>query len=663
MNLEHIVQKVETQPFFKLSKDFLDNYSGKQPKWKDNLGYVVYKRTYARPINGKTEEYWQTVKRVVEGTFTIQQRHCNQNKIPWNPWQAQKTAQRMYELMWDFKFTPPGRGLWMMGTDYMYERGGAPLNNCAFVSTENIDVDFAEPFHFLMDMSMLGVGVGGDTKGAGKIKLQKPNVNGTYVVDDTREGWTELLRTLLNSYTGKTDLPNKVDYSNVRPFGDPINGFGGTASGPGPLKELYDDTNSLLESRVGEAVTSTDIVDIFNMVGRAVVSGNVRRTAEILFGDPNDIEFMELKNPKTNKEKLMKYRWASNNSIFAEIGMSYDDVAKRTAKNGEPGYMWLSNAKAFSRMNGKKDNKDERAMGGNPCLEQTLEPYELCCLSETYPSNHETLDDWVETLKYAYLYAKTVTLIPTHNELTNSVMLRNRRIGCSLSGITQSFKKFGRREFFNKISDGYDKIQEWDKIYSDWLCIPRSIKTTSVKPSGTVSILAGVTPGIHYPISDYYVRNVRFQTDSRLLGPLKEAGYKPQKDKYSANTAVVGFPIKSTDFDRSVNDVTMWEQLENAAQIQQYWADNQVSVTISFDEHEKSNIKNALELYETRLKGVSFLPKVNHGYEQAPYIPITEKKYNSMLKDITPIKLSGSYTHEVVDKFCDGDTCQISIKS
>jgi len=649
-------------PKFKLSKEFLQKYDGAQPGWKNVIGYITYKRTYARPkADGTTEEYWETLKRVVEGVFTIQQNHCSTNKIPWNAWKAQKSAQKMFTLMWDFKFTPPGRGLWMMGTDYMYKRGGAALNNCAFTSTENINIDFAEPFTFLMDMSMLGVGVGGDTRGAKTVKIQEPVMSDEeHIVDDTREAWVELLRRVLNAYVGNDTMPPSINYSLVRPYGTPIKGFGGTASGPKPLIDLIDDVRTLLDKRINEDIKSTDIVDIFNMVGKCVVSGNVRRSAEIMFGEPDDKEFMELKDPVKNKAALMNHRWASNNSIFAEVGMDYSKVAEKTAMNGEPGYMWLDNAQKYSRMNGVIDNKDRRAKGGNPCLEQTLEPYELCCLVETYPSNHESMEEWYETLKYAYMYAKTITLIPTHNELTNSVMLRNRRIGTSMSGIVQAFEKFGRRNFLKASSIGYDKIQQHDENFSEWFCIPRSKKTTSVKPSGTVSLLAGVTPGIHYPMSEYYIRNIRFQEGTPMLEKLKEANYTIAKDKYSNNTMVVSIPVKENYFKRSVDDVSMWEQLENTAQIQEHWADNQVSVTITFTPEEAKDIGRALELYETRLKGVSFLPKKDHGYEQAPYIPITKMQYKDMKRAIRKIKIFiDEAQHDMTDEFCDGESCQV----
>ncbi len=644
---------------FKIDAAFLKEFEGKQPEWGP-IGYVTYKRTYARDLgDGVTEEFWQTIQRVVEGVFTIQKNHCAMNQLPWFEEKAQKSAQRMFQLMWEFKFSPPGRGLWMMGTDYLYKRGGAALNNCAFCSSEHIHISFAEPFCFLMDMSMLGVGVGGDTRGAGKIVIQKPVIEDTiFVVEDSREGWGDLLRVVLKSYSGEGKMPAKISYDQVRPMGAPIKSFGGVASGPGPLIEMIDSIKDILNKRIGQKITSSDIVDLFNLVGRCVVSGGVRRSAEIMCGEYDDMHFLELKDPVKNKNELMHHRWASNNSIFAEVGMDYSKVAELTAKNGEPGYEWLSNAQQFSRMGREPDFKDHRAMGGNPCLEQTLEPYELCCLVETYPSKHETIEEWLETLKYAYLYAKTVTLVPTHNKLTNAVMLRNRRIGCSMSGIVQAFKKFSRRATLEGADKGYDRIQHYDKVYSEWLCVPRSIKTTSVKPSGTVSLLAGVTPGIHYPVSQYYIRNVRFQEGSKLLDELRLAGYKVEKDKYSLNTFVVSFPVKEEFFDRSVAEVSMWEQLENAAQIQSHWADNQVSVTITFNAEEAKDIKYALEMYETRLKGVSFLPRKDHGYEQAPYIPITKEEYENLSVGIKPL-LKVEADHDQTDKFCDTDKCML----
>jgi ribonucleoside-triphosphate reductase len=647
---------------FSLSPTFIDQFVGKQPKWGP-VGYLTYKRTYARvKEDNTTEEFWETCKRVVEGVYNIQKIHCRTYLLPWNEQKAQLSAQEMYQRMWDFKWTPPGRGLWAMGTDMIHLKGSACLNNCAFVSTQDIDTDFSAPFTFLMDMSMLGVGVGGDTKGAGKVKLQRPKVSDKpYVVEDSREGWVDLVKTVLNSFVGKGYYPKEIDYSQVRPKGTPIVGFGGIASGYEPLKEMIDSISKILmPTEEYSKITSGQIVDVFNYIGKCVVAGGVRRTAEIMFGEMEDDEFMTLKQ---DKDALYDRRWASNNSIYGKVGMDYTRVAELLSTNGEPGIVWLDNMREYSRMADPKTYKDMRAMGSNPCSEQTLESFELCCLVETFPAHHDDLEDYKQTLKYAYLYAKTVTLVPTHDMRTNAVMQRNRRIGCSQSGIIQAINKLGRREYLNWCDSGYTHIQDLDHQYSEWLCIPKSVKTTSVKPSGTVSLLCGATPGIHYPHSEYYIRNIRLPSTSPLIQACQNANYKLEQDAYDKSSMVVSIPIQEENFQKCKDDVSIWEQFANASDLQKHWADNQVSITVTFTKDEKKDIKGCLEHFETTLKSVSLLPLADsdHQYVQAPYIKITKAEYDEMTKGLLPLDLSDKNTHDVnaEDKFCDGDSCTI----
>jgi len=988
---------------FSLSDAFIDKYKGKQPEWGP-LGYITYKRTYARPVPGqnRTEEWWETLQRVVEGTYTIQRRYCEGLKLPWNGVKAQHSAQEMFRLMWEMKFLPPGRGLWMMGTDFVEKRGGAALNNCSFVSTKNLHIEYSEPFCFLMDMSMLGVGVGSDTKGAETIKIREPRIGSyTFVVEDTREGWVELVRTYIDAYFGRGALPAEVDYSKVRPYGTPIKSFGGTASGPAPLQQLAEtDIPAILNPYIDNYIDSEAIVDLFNAIGRCVVSGNVRRSAEIMIGDPEDEKFLELKDPLTNKKKLDEWRWASNNSLFAEIGMDYSVVAELTAKNGEPGYLWLDTARNYGRLADPPDpEKDGLAAGCNPCSEQTLESYELCCVTadtriltrngypriidvvdkdvevwngkewstvkpfvaahdksiyrvtlsdgsyldttndhewsarlrtqrnyrriatkdlqegmylesteldtsdegnlprdctgyqagwiagdgyidsnsvialvqepeyaileelngreykeqhpnnyarpfkrvrlpnfplrlarslrakeaglpeeifswdaesladffggwidtdgclrknpktdhyvlhgnekrlrdaqlllrklginhaslrkeadqgeatnygernyslwvllipsyecqairtrlkkatrfgsrfgknnahpgtiidrarkqkvvsvtkledtqdvfcfteprehkgvfgnvltyqclvETFPARHQNFEEYQRTLKFAYLYAKTVTLVPTHNARTNAVMLRNRRIGTSQSGIAQSFRKFGIRGHYQICDDGYRYLRNLDRKYSKWLCIPESIKITSVKPSGTVSLLPGSTPGVHFPYAEYYWRTIRMDAGSQLVEALEKAGYRIEEGE-GHNTVVVYFPVKEDNFYKSRSELSIWEQLEIVAQMQYWWADNQVSVTVTFKPEEACQIKQALELYETRLKSVSFLPLTEHGYKHAPYQPMTKEEYEKVVKKLKPVKLKKvSETSGFEHKYCDSERCELT---
>ena len=645
---------------FKLSERFLESFTNKQPDWGfGDLSYVTYKRTYARIIEDRTEEYWETVKRVVEGTYNIQKLHCITHHLPWNNEKAQRSAQKMYELMWEFKFLPPGRGLWNMGMPHVLKRGSACLQNCGFISTEDIKNDYAGPFAWSMDMSMLGVGIGFDTKGANTIAIQKPSTSDTvHIVDDSREGWINCLRIVLNAFIGKDQLPLQWDYSQIRKKGSPLKTFGGVASGPKPLREMVQTLTTLYTSYIGKEVDSTLITDTFNISGKCVVSGGIRRTAQIAFGNPDDIDFLNL---KLDKEALMSHRWASNNSIFCHVGMDYTEPAKRTEINGEPGYFWLENAQNYGRMIDPPNYKDYRVRGTNPCVEQSLEPWELCCLVEIFPSRHEDIDDVRKTAKYAYLYAKTVTLIPTHDEKTNAVMNRNRRIGCSQSGIKQAFSKFGRRAFFNKSSKTYEEIARLDKVYSEWFGVGESIKTTSMKPSGTVSLVAGVSPGLK-DLDPFHIRRVRMADTSLLIEKCLDAGYVVEKDEYAPNTMVVEFPVKVDGLTRDPSSISMWEQLEDAAAMQYYWADNQISATITFTPDEGKQIAFALERFETKLKGVSFLPLVDHGYIQAPYEKIDETTYNKTINKIVPIYESVIHgnTHEAEDKFCDGETCNIN---
>ena len=340
---------------FKLSEKFIDKYKRKRPPFGFNgLGELVYMRTYSRiKENGKNERWWETIQRVVEGTYTMQKNWIESHQLGWNAWQAQKSAQEMYDRMFNMKFLPPGRGLWAMGTAITEEKNlYAALNNCAFVSTKTIKEDYSKPFCFLMDASMLGVGVGFDTKGAGEIVIKGVNKDRNkevFEIPDTREGWVESLKLLLESYFHGT-APVGFDYSKIRPAGVPIKGFGGMSSGPEPLEEVHEDIEKVLETNVGEPITITTIVDIMNLIGKCVVAGNVRRTAEIVFGDPDNEEYLDLKNYKVNPHRD-QYGWTSNNSIFAELGMDYTDVCKRITDNGEPGFAWLDNMRHYSRMN------------------------------------------------------------------------------------------------------------------------------------------------------------------------------------------------------------------------------------------------------------------------------------------------------------------------
>lgn len=1052
---------------FRLDSAFVSTYANKTaPFGFGGLGEFVYLRTYSRiKPDGDKERWFETVERVVNGIYTMQKRHIETHSLGWKEAKGQRSASEMYDRIFHMKFLPPGRGLFCAGAPVTEERGiYAALNNCAFVSTIDLAKDLSKPFVFLMDMSMLGVGVGFDCKGEGSIVIQEPDEMGAqvFVIPDSREGWVEALRRLIDSYFVPESVVQRFDYSLVRPAGLLIKGFGGTSSGPEPLRDLLERVRDILTLEIGKGISLTSIVDICNLVGRCVVAGNVRRclpgnalvhtedglipikdvelgsqvltsdgyrkvidhfvqgkrklltiktqdgefrctpnhrmavltgvdgsyvwkeaetlvegdrmmstrlsisgvktslppwnytyskhsttckpitipeldapmawfigafhgdgcayanrkgngfnayvslcfgldevdivekaaaqlqrfgahlrvtvkrkgnekawvvlctskqlawyidenfkqshapivipdwilratteikqayiagvidsdgcvsnrpvnlvttvypdfarglqnllyscgiesrlklntkyasqsenwqpksfvhlitersvtavsgfpelmkkievgkrsqnaggfptawlpslppairskigynkqvnidtynrlvrdtdfcpvavkevvfddklapeedtydicvegnhefyvngmlshnTAEISFGDYRSKEFINLKNYELNPQR-QEYGWASNNSVLGDVGMDYKDIVPGIIANGEPGIVWLDNMRAYSRMNGTADYKDHKVMGSNPCVEQSLEPYELCTLCETMPYNHNTLADYKRTLKFAYLYAKTVTLGKTHWPETNRVLLRNRRIGCSMTGIAQFISKRGIETFREWCQEGYEIIDHYDKIYSNWLCVNPAIKRTSIKPSGSVSLLSGSTPGMHYPESRFYIRRVRLADDSDMIPGLLQAGYHIEKDTYSPDTSVVSFAVDCGEGIRVQKDVSMWEQLSLAAFLQEHWADNQVSCTITFDPvTEGPQIASALDYFQYKLKGISFLPRVKAGaYKQMPYEAITEEEYLKMASGLKELKLSDK-ADAVSERFCDGESC------
>jgi hypothetical protein len=299
-------------------------------------------------------------------------------------------------------------------------------------------------------------------------------------------------------------------------------------------------------------------------------------------------------------------------------------------------------------------------MGGNPCLEQSLEHSELCCLVENFLNRAESLEDFLRTLKFSYLYSKTVTLANTHCAETNRVQLRNRRIGCSVSGVAQFLGKYDLHTLNKWLDTGYKTVGYWDTVYSEWFCIPRSIKMTSVKPSGTVSLLAGATPGMHYPESRFYIRRMRLSSNSPLIKPLKNANYFMEPCVGSEkDTVVVEIPIDVGEGIRTVSQVIMWEQLSLAANMQRWWADNQVSCTITFNpQTEGCQIANALDYFQYHLKGISFLPKCDFGaFPQMPYEEISEEVYLSRSAEIKSLEIGKMSQDSEGEKYCDGDSC------
>lgn len=756
---------VRTHERFRMQDSFIRPYMTQEPAWGP-VGKVAYVRTYARELRGEElvehlvrdrdvpasdakarakslkmvrEEFWQTARRVVEFTWTIFKRAALKAHHPWDEAEAQEKAEEMFRRLWAFKWMPPGRGMQFAGTPVVDKKGGATLNNCGFRSTRDIDIDFAGPFCDVMDFLMLGVGMGSDVRGAGKVTIADAieDPSWVYTVEDSREGWVEAMRTQLTGFvTGR--VPGRYDYSKIRPEGAVLKTFGGTASGYRPLQNLLTAVWNTLRPLAGKPITVTAIADIINNIGKCVVAGNIRRSAEILIAENGDEEFMRLKDPsqlwalaqqqadraeaipevakiqkrlaklratqaghsaasevflaaqdridrlEKRKAKLLSaddvwselearvkghplwtHRWASNNTLLFARDADFTEVAKQIAMNGEPGVAFLDNIRAFGRMASTGATlpdpltwADPDVSGFNPCGEQPLEDGELCCLGELNPNAHDSLDDYLVTIKYAYMYCKSVTLVPTNHKGTNRVMTRNRRIGLSMMGIFAMYERLGMQECIRWWDTAYREVRRWDRTYSEWLGVNRSIKVTSVKPGGTVPLLAGQEGGMKAPTAKHYFRTMRLEHNSTIAAKAAEAGYRVEKDRASPRTLVVYFPVKDATNARTADQVSLWEQMELLAALQAHWSDNMVSNTITFQAHEAQDIGRALAAFSTRIKGAAFLPLMTHGFPQAPYIPISATEYESAAARLRPLDLSTA-THEVDEKYCTGEVCEI----
>ena len=372
---------------FALPKKFLSCYEKKDPNFGyAGLGLMVFERTYSRTKeNGERESWFDAVKRVIEGTFQIERDHYVANGIEYSEVESMAAACDMFRRMFDFKFSPAGRGVAMQGSKAVQDKKlfGA-LNNCGFVSTQWMKDDPVMPFVFCMDASMQGIGVGFDTRGGSfhnenKVFFKKPTLPAVrYTIDDSREGWVESVKVQLMSWFYGENKP-EFNYDQIRPEGTPIKTFGGIASGPRFLKELHEGIDTAFERcqtrNDGVMVVDTELIcDIMNMIGVCVVNGNLRRTALIAFGDPADTQFINLKNPNVSSHRK-PFWWTSNNSIFGHVGMDYnqkvtDDMTlvELMAKFGEPGIAYLDNMRAYGRMGDPPDYKDKNVMGANPCV-------------------------------------------------------------------------------------------------------------------------------------------------------------------------------------------------------------------------------------------------------------------------------------------------------
>lgn len=618
------------------------------------VGYPVFKRTYARVMpNGETEEWEDTVERVI--------RACNEQL---NCGFTEYEEAQVREMMMSLKGTVAGRFLWQLGTETVSRLGLPSLQNCAFVVVD----DPIRPFTWAFEMLMLGSGVGFNIqrehvyqlpKVKAKVDVTRCDVNDAdFIVPDSREGWVELLKRTLEasfftgeSFTFATHL--------IRSKGSPIKGFGGTASGPEDLVWGMQEINKILNKRSGQRLSPVDCLDIMNIIGRIVVAGNVRRSAQIALGDADDIEYLRAK--RWDLGGIPNWRAMSNNSVIcSDISLLPDDFWEGYNGNGEP--YGLINLEA-SRKQGRTfeiEYPDPDVMGFNPCAEQSLANFETCCLAEIYLPNITSYDELKTVSRLLYRINKHSLAIPCAIKETEDIVHANMRMGIGVTGYLQATEE--QRQWLDNC---YEYLRLYDKEYSKLAGFPTSVKLTTVKPSGTLSLLAGVTSGAHPAYAQYYIRRIRMASDSSLVGAARRNGYYVEyvrnfdgtEDK---STSVVSFPCSFPEGTVLAEKMTAVDQLEVIKRLQAEWSDNAVSVTIYYRKEELDEIKEWLNLNYKNVKSVSFLLHNDHGFDQAPLEAITKEKYDEMAAAVTPITSLEALNLEDVDiQDCEGGACPV----
>lgn len=621
------------------------------------LGYITFKRTYSRRIddnniNSRTEEFEETIDRVIKASKT--QLKCGFTSAE---------EDELKFLLMNLKGSVAGRFLWQLGTKTVGKLGLLSLQNCAFTTVDSI-----RAFTWAMDALMLGSGVGFNIQReyvyqlpkAKKVKVTRLDTHDAdFIVPDSRAGWIKLLEETLKAHfeTGKS-----FTYSTVliRSKGALIKGFGGVSSGPEELCTGIAEINRIINERSGKKIRSIDALDIMNVIGSIVVAGNVRRSAEIALGDADDLQFLASK--RWDLGNIPNYRAMSNNSVVCnDINVLPEQFWDGYKGNGEPfGLINLNLARKVGRL-GEMQYPDPEVAGFNPCAEQSLAPYETCCLSEVFLPNIESKEELLKVCKYLYRINKHSLTLPCHLEETEAIVHKNMRMGIGITGYLQASEE--QRTW---LSDTYLKLREYDKEYSLQNGFPESIKLTTVKPSGTLSLLAGVTNGAHPGYSEFSIRRIRIASNSPLANLCRKHGYFSEYQKNfdgseDRNTVVVSFPLALPKGTILAKDTSAVQQLEYVKRLQTEWSDNAVSCTVYYKKEELNEIKSWLKQnYNNSVKSVSFLLHSEHGFAQAPLEEITEEQYKEYMKNVTPILTGDVKENDLLDSFeCVGGVCPI----
>jgi ribonucleoside-diphosphate reductase alpha chain len=616
----------------------------------------IHTSRYARWLEneGRRENWSETVGRYIDNVVI----NLVDNKI----------ANEIRDAILGQEVTPSMRA--MMTAGKALERDNTAGYNCSY-----LPVDDPKSFDEAMFILLCGTGVGFSVERQFVSKLPEvPKLfdsDTTVVVKDSKEGWAKAFRQVL-ALLWAGEIP-KWDVSKVRPAGARLKIFGGRASGPAPLVELFNFAITTFKNAQGRKLSSIECHDLMCFIGQIVVVGGVRRSAMISLSNLSDDRMRHAKSGQW--WETAAHRALANNSVSYTEKPDMETYMREwqalvESKSGERGVYNRQAAKNQAKKFGRRDPDHE--FGTNPCSEIILRPYQFCNLTEVVVRATDTMEDLERKIRLATILGtiqSTYTKFPYLRKVWSTNTEEERLLGVSLTGIMDNpLMTLRNKELESTLEHLRGIAVSTNAEWADRLGIPVAAAITCVKPSGTVSQLVDSASGIHARHSPYYIRTVRGDNKDPLTKFMIDQGIPSEPCVMKGDTTTVfSFPVKSPPKSVTRNDMTAIEQLEMWLKYQRHFCEHKPSVTISVREEEWMEVGAFVYKYFDEMSGVSFLPHSEHTYQQAPYQEIDKDAYNMLLKSMPKrIDWAGLSEYEKDDNTvamqtmaCSGDVCEI----
>ena len=624
----------------------------------------IYKSRYARWIEeeNRRENWDETVDRLIQ--YYQYQIH---KSIPMKDWTYEEKSEMdgIREAIYNLEVMPSMRALMTAGP--ALDRCNVAAYNCAY-----LPVDSPRSFDEAMYILMCGTGVGFSVEKKYIDKLPRiseefTDSETTIRVQDSKEGWAKAFRELFSLLIAG-QVP-RWDVSAVRPAGARLRTFGGRASGPAPLEDLFRFTINLVRGAAGRRLTDIEAHDLMCKIADIVVVGGVRRSAMISL---SDLTSERMRDAKAGAwwEASGQRRLANNSAVYEnrrpDMAMFMKEwKALYDSKSGERGIFSRYACQSIAAKNGRRDSDQD--FGTNPCSEIILRPFEFCNLTEVVVRATDTLDSLKRKVRIATILG-TIQSTFTNFKYLRKIWKDNcdeeRLLGVSLTGVADNLGLLDNESVLNELRE---VAIQTNKEWAERLGIPQSASITCVKPSGTVSQLVNSASGLHTRHSPYYLRSVRADNKDPLTDFLKATGIPFEADLMNAQNTVFYFPVASPAGAVCRDKLTAIEQLELWKKIQENWCEHKPSVTINVKEHEWMGVGAWVYQNFDSMSGVSFLPYDGGSYRQAPYQEITEEEYHDWVKKMPPeINWDGLREFEKEDHTtgsqelaCAGGVCEI----